>query len=75
VVFNQLTPQPQTALETMRQKWLQAAYDKACKEDKETEKKLVKATEACSNYQGKDENPPEKSLKKATEAKNAHAKP
>jgi hypothetical protein len=37
-----------------------AAYDMACDEYKEAEKKLVKATEAYRSYQGMDENPPEK---------------
>lgn len=34
----------QTALETIRQKGLFVAYDKACKEDKEAEKTLVTTT-------------------------------
>ena len=60
----------QTTLETIRQKGLLAAYEQARKEDKEAEKKLVKATEAYSNYQGMDENPPEKNaLETATDAK------
>jgi hypothetical protein len=60
----------QTALKTIRQKGLLEAYEQACKEDKEAEKKLVKATEAYSSYRGMDENPLEnKALKKATDAK------
>ena len=65
----------QTTLETIRQKGLLAAYEQARKEDKEAEKKLVKATEAYSSYQGTDENPPEKkALKKATDAKTRTSK-
>jgi hypothetical protein len=45
----------QTVLETIKQKGLLAAYDKACEEDEEAEKKLVKATEAYVSYQGMDE--------------------
>ena len=50
----------QTALETVRQRGLLAAYNTACKEDKEGELKLVKATEAYGNCCGMDENPPKK---------------
>jgi len=64
-VFNQGPPEQflshvQTARETIRQKRMLAAYDMACDEYKEAEKKLVKATEAYRSYQGMDENPPEK---------------
>lgn len=64
-VFNQGSPEQflshmQTALETIRQKGLLAAYEKACEEDKEAEAKLVTATEAYNSYQREDENPPEK---------------
>ncbi len=47
----------QTALETIQQKRLLAAYDMACMEVKEAENKLRKAY---SSYQGMDENPYEK---------------
>jgi hypothetical protein len=57
-------------LETIHQRKLDKAYQDACKEDTEAEKKLFKATEAKDGYRGTDENPLViKSLKKATAAK------
>jgi hypothetical protein len=74
-VFHQGTPEQflshvQMVLETIHQRKLDKAYQDACKEDKEAEKKLVKATEAKDSYQGTDENPPiVKMWKKAIAAK------
>jgi hypothetical protein len=74
-VFHQGTPEQflshvQMVLETIHQRKLDKAYQDACKEDKEAEKKLVKATEAKDGYRGTDENPPVvKSWKKATAVK------
>ena len=74
-VFHQGTPEQflghvQMVLETVHQCKLDKAYHDACKEDKEAEKKLVKATEAKDSYRGTDENPPVvKTRKKATAAK------
>ena len=48
----------QQALNSNRQKGLQAAYEKAGKDKKEWTKKSTKATEALENLKGKDENPP-----------------
>jgi hypothetical protein len=45
-------------LETIHQCKLDKAYQDACKEDKEAEKKLVNATEAKDRYRGMDENLP-----------------
>ena len=65
----------QTAIETIRQKGLLGAYDKACKNDNESNKMLASATEAYSSYQCIDENPPEKKvLIKATDAKSCTSK-
>lgn len=60
----------QTELETIRQKGLLESYNKACEEDIEAKKKLIKVTEVYSSYWGTDENPnKEKALKSATDAK------
>ena len=74
-IFHQGTPEQflshvQMVLETIHQRKLDKAFEDACKEDKEAEKKLVKVTEAKDGYRGTDENPPVvKSWKKATAAK------
>ena len=79
-MFNKGSPEQclnyvQMELETIKQKGLLVANDTACKEDKEAECKLVKATDAYSSYQGTDENPPEKkTLKMANEAKTCTSK-
>jgi hypothetical protein len=80
-VFSQGTPKQflshvQTALETIRQKGLLATYNKAWEEDKETDKKLQKATEAYYNYQGMDGNPPEKKcLKRQLKPRHTQVRP
>jgi hypothetical protein len=61
-IFHQGTPEQflsdvQMVLETIHQCKLDKAYQDDCKEDKEAEKKLVKATAAKDSYRGMDENP------------------
>ncbi len=50
----------QQALDAMRQKGLQTAFEKAIKDKEEWTKKLTKAIEVFGNYKGRDENPPQK---------------
>jgi len=62
-VFHQGTPEQflshvQMVIETIHQRKLVKAYQDACKEDTEAEKKLDKATVAKDSYPGTDENPP-----------------
>ena len=59
-------------LETIHQRKLDKAYQDACKEDKEAEKKLVKATDAKDSYQGMDENLPVIKLWKMATAAKTH---
>ena len=59
----------QQALDTIRQKGLQAALEKAVKDKEECTKKLTTAKTAIENYKGRDENPPKKkAVEKAQEA-------
>ena len=50
----------QQALDTIRQKGLEAALEKTVKYKEECTQKLQQATEALANYNGRDENPPKK---------------
>ena len=48
----------QQALNAIRQKRLQTAFEKAIKDKEECNQKLLEASEALANYKGRDENPP-----------------
>ena len=52
----------QQALSAIRQKGLEAALEKAVKDNEECTPKLHQATEALANYKGWDENPPKKKV-------------
>ena len=59
----------QQVLDAIRQKGLQTALEKAIKDKEEWTKKLTKATEALTNYKGRDENSSKKkAAEKASEA-------
>ena len=65
-VFSHGTPEQflmhvQAALDAIRQKSIDGAYDKACKREEECIKGLQKAQGVFDDYQGLDENPPKKS--------------
>ena len=59
----------QQVLDTIRQKSLQTALEKAIKHKEVCNQKLAEANEALANYKGRDDSPPEKkAVQKATEA-------
>ena len=59
----------QALLDTVRQKGLDIAYDKACKEEKECIKRLQNAQVVLKGYKGLEEKPPQKrAMEKAIEA-------